>query len=127
MATETPDDTPKRSAVEGIKETSRWLRGTLADELAQDVDHFTDAPEPAEVPRVVSAGRSRRERIAPMWRRQALHVHGPPVARRKMTGKQWLALMKSPSDTPTARCADDSAEHPVPRHLEGNLRQASMR
>src|SRR5271156_3180363 len=33
---------PKRSAVETIKESSRWLRGTLAEELAQDVDHFTD-------------------------------------------------------------------------------------
>ena len=34
-------DDPKRSAVEGIKEKSRWLRGTLADELANpESDHL---------------------------------------------------------------------------------------
>ena len=32
------DDEAKRSPVEGIKESSRWLRGTLADELASDAD-----------------------------------------------------------------------------------------
>ena len=38
-----PADTPpKRSPVELIKENSRQLRGTLADELAQDTDHFND-------------------------------------------------------------------------------------
>jgi len=30
----------KRSAVEGIKESSRQLRGTIADELIRDSDHF---------------------------------------------------------------------------------------
>ena len=43
MATDSaPDgDDPKRSAVEGIKEKSRWLRGTLAEELARpDTDHL---------------------------------------------------------------------------------------
>ena len=35
------ESTPKLSPVEGIKDTSRYLRGTLADELAQEeVDHF---------------------------------------------------------------------------------------
>ncbi len=38
----TPTPSPKRSAVEIIKESSRQLRGTLAQELAQDVDHFND-------------------------------------------------------------------------------------
>jgi sulfite reductase (ferredoxin) len=33
---------PKRSAVEDIKENSRQLRGTIADELAQDADHFSE-------------------------------------------------------------------------------------
>ena len=33
---------PKRSAVEGIKEGSRQLRGTIAQELASGVDHFND-------------------------------------------------------------------------------------
>ena len=39
----TPQPIPaKRSAVELIKENSRQLRGTLAEELAQDSDHFND-------------------------------------------------------------------------------------
>ncbi|MFM7150198.1 MAG: NADPH-dependent assimilatory sulfite reductase hemoprotein subunit, partial [Gemmataceae bacterium] len=41
-----PDaDTPegKRSAVEGYKENSRALRGTLAEELAKDTEKFNDA------------------------------------------------------------------------------------
>lgn len=33
---------PKRAGFELVKEQSRWLRGTLADELAQDTDHFSD-------------------------------------------------------------------------------------
>lgn len=38
-----PSDTPpKRSPVELIKENSRQLRGTLAEELARDSDHFND-------------------------------------------------------------------------------------
>jgi sulfite reductase (ferredoxin) len=32
----------KRSAVEDIKENSRQLRGTIAEELAQDSDHFSE-------------------------------------------------------------------------------------
>src|SRR5262245_52812869 len=34
---------PTRSGVEVQKENSRFLRGTIGDDLAQDVDHFTDA------------------------------------------------------------------------------------
>ncbi len=42
MATETPPDQPvKLSKLEGIKSDSRQLRGTLAEELAAEVDHFT--------------------------------------------------------------------------------------
>src|SRR5436189_3625269 len=37
-----PPAEPKRSPVELIKENSRQLRGTLAEELAQDSDHFSD-------------------------------------------------------------------------------------
>jgi sulfite reductase (ferredoxin) len=33
---------PARSAVEGIKENSRALRGTIADELGKDSDHFVE-------------------------------------------------------------------------------------
>jgi sulfite reductase (ferredoxin) len=36
------DATPKPSPVEAIKATSRNLRGTLADELAQPTDHFSE-------------------------------------------------------------------------------------
>lgn len=44
MSMETPGDgAAKRSAVEGIKEASRFLRGSLAEELAKDTDHFGDA------------------------------------------------------------------------------------
>ncbi|MPY95849.1 MAG: NADPH-dependent assimilatory sulfite reductase hemoprotein subunit, partial [Acidimicrobiia bacterium] len=34
-------DAPARSAVEDVKEASRFLRGTLADELAEASDHFS--------------------------------------------------------------------------------------
>src|SRR5438876_338790 len=33
---------PKRSAAEGIKEGSRQLRGTIAEELQQHTDHFNE-------------------------------------------------------------------------------------
>jgi len=36
------EEAAKRSGFEVVKENSRWLRGTLADELAQDTDHFSD-------------------------------------------------------------------------------------
>lgn len=35
-------DAPKRSGFEVVKENSRWLRGTLAEEIAQETDHFSD-------------------------------------------------------------------------------------
>src|SRR4051794_37176337 len=34
---------PKRSAVEFQKEESHFLRGTVADELGKDSDHFNEA------------------------------------------------------------------------------------
>ena len=37
-----PTPAAKRSAVELIKENSRQLRGTLADELAKDSEKFND-------------------------------------------------------------------------------------
>jgi sulfite reductase (ferredoxin) len=37
-----PNPPVKPSSVENIKESSRQLRGTVADELAQDLDHFTE-------------------------------------------------------------------------------------
>ncbi|HZU36847.1 MAG TPA: NADPH-dependent assimilatory sulfite reductase hemoprotein subunit, partial [Gemmataceae bacterium] len=40
-ATEAPAPA-KRSAVEGIKEASRGLRGTILEELARDSDHFSE-------------------------------------------------------------------------------------
>ncbi len=38
----TTSDEPKLSPVEGIKTSSRYLRGTLAEELAADSDHFSE-------------------------------------------------------------------------------------
>ncbi|MBV9123281.1 MAG: NADPH-dependent assimilatory sulfite reductase hemoprotein subunit [Planctomycetes bacterium] len=37
-----PETPPKRSAVEGIKEGSRQLRGTINDEILKDTDHFSE-------------------------------------------------------------------------------------
>src|SRR5437016_190697 len=37
-----PNPPAKRSAVEAVKENSRHLRGTVAEELLQDADHFND-------------------------------------------------------------------------------------
>src|SRR5947207_749239 len=46
MATETPPapvaDAPKLSPVEGIKNRSRYLRGSLAEEVASDADHLSE-------------------------------------------------------------------------------------
>ena len=42
MSIEPDVSEPKRSAVEAIKENSRQLRGTLAEELAKESDHFSD-------------------------------------------------------------------------------------
>ena len=39
----TSGEGPKRSGVEVIKENSRQLRGTVAEELASGSDHFDDA------------------------------------------------------------------------------------
>jgi sulfite reductase (ferredoxin) len=40
---EAPPESPKRSAVEGIKETSQALRGTIAHDLELGTDHFSEA------------------------------------------------------------------------------------
>jgi sulfite reductase (ferredoxin) len=37
------DNHPPRSSLEGIKENSRFLRGTIADELGRESDHFGEA------------------------------------------------------------------------------------
>jgi sulfite reductase (ferredoxin) len=43
MATdEAADGEVKRSGFEAVKEASRWLRGTLSEELASDADHLSD-------------------------------------------------------------------------------------
>jgi len=42
MSTETIIAPPKPSPVEGIKDTSRYLRGTLAEELVGPSDHFSE-------------------------------------------------------------------------------------
>jgi sulfite reductase (ferredoxin) len=43
VETRIPPAVAKPSAVEGIKENSRQLRGTIALELARDTDHFSEA------------------------------------------------------------------------------------
>src|SRR5712691_10792640 len=42
IAKQISDAIPKRSAVEGVNENSRQLRGTIALELVTDADHFND-------------------------------------------------------------------------------------
>src|ERR1043165_1967647 len=42
MSAELPIPAVKRSPVESIKENSRQLRGTLAEELAKDTEKFSD-------------------------------------------------------------------------------------
>src|SRR5207244_4992382 len=42
LSSESTENAPKRSAVEGIKESSRQLRGTIALDLLRDVDHFSE-------------------------------------------------------------------------------------
>ena len=43
MATdEAAEGEVKRSSFEAVKEASRWLRGTLSEELAADTDHLSD-------------------------------------------------------------------------------------
>ena len=42
MTTETAPPIPKPSPVEGMKDSSRYLRGSLAEELTQESDHFTE-------------------------------------------------------------------------------------
>ena len=87
---------PKRSAVEGIKETSRWLRGTLAEELARsDSDHFGD--EDKQLLKF-HGSYQQEDRDARKARSKAgVGKHYMFMVRLKlpggkMTGKQWLAL-----------------------------------
>ena len=43
MSAEQPGAKPPHSAVELQKENSHFLRGSIADELGKEVDHFGDA------------------------------------------------------------------------------------
>lgn len=128
MATDTPEDTPKRSPVEGIKEASRWLRGTLADELAQDIDHFSDA---AKNLLKFHGSYQQEDRDARKNRSKAgVGKHYMCMVRLKlpggkMTGKQWLAL-----DDITERFANGTlrltTRQSIQFHgiLKANIRQA---
>jgi sulfite reductase (ferredoxin) len=99
MATDptTGDDDVKRSAVEGIKEKSRWLRGTLADELARpDSDHFGDEDKQL----LKFHGSYQQEDRDARKSRPKTGVAGKhymfmvrlKLPGGKMTGRQWLAL-----------------------------------
>jgi sulfite reductase (ferredoxin) len=89
------DDT-KRSAVEGIKETSRWLRGTLADELARpESDHFSD--EDKQLLKFHGSYQqedrdARKNRSKAGVGKHYMFMVRLKLPGGKMTGKQWLAL-----------------------------------
>jgi sulfite reductase (ferredoxin) len=96
MATDPAESTDeKRSAVEGIKEASRWLRGTLAEQLAQDSDHFDDANKQLLK---FHGSYQQEDRDARKSRSKAgVGKHFMFMVRLKlpggkMTGKQYLAL-----------------------------------
>jgi sulfite reductase (ferredoxin) len=88
-------DGQKRSATEGIKEASRWLRGTLADELAQDSDHFNEDNKQLLK---FHGSYQQEDRDARKNRSKAgVGKHYMFMVRLKlpggkMSGKQWLAL-----------------------------------
>ena len=90
-------DGVKRSAVEGIKEKSRWLRGTLADELARpDSDHFGEEDKQL----LKFHGSYQQEDRDARKNRPKAGVAGKhymfmvrlKLPGGKMSGKQWLAL-----------------------------------
>lgn len=89
-------DDVKRSATEGIKEASRWLRGTLAEELAQDdLDHLSEGNKQL----IKFHGSYQQEdRDARKARsKEGVGKHYMFMVRLKlpggkMAGKQWLAL-----------------------------------
>ena len=90
-------DDPKRSAVEGIKEKSRWLRGTIADELANpDSDHLGEEDKQL----LKFHGSYQQEDRDARKTRSKAGVGGKhymfmvrlKLPGGKMTGKQYLAL-----------------------------------
>ncbi|HKB02332.1 MAG TPA: NADPH-dependent assimilatory sulfite reductase hemoprotein subunit [Gemmataceae bacterium] len=89
-------DDVKRSAVEGIKEKSRWLRGTLADELARpDSDHFGE--EDKQLLKFHGSYQqedrdARKARKAGVAGKHYMFMVRLKLPGGKMSGKQWLAL-----------------------------------
>src|SRR5215204_5395647 len=89
-------DDGKRSAVEGIKEKSRWLRGTLAEELArEDSDHLGE--EDKQLLKFHGSYQqedrdARKARKAGVAGKHYMFMVRLKLPGGKMTGKQWLAL-----------------------------------
>src|SRR5262249_20104359 len=88
---------PKRSPVEGIKLKSRWLRGTLADELARsESDHFSEDDKQL----LKFHGSYQQEDRDARKSRPKTGVAGKhymfmvrlKLPGGKMSGKQWIAL-----------------------------------
>src|SRR6476659_9417114 len=86
----------KRSAVEGIKEKSRWLRGTLADELARpESDHFGE--EDKQLLKFHGSYQqedrdARKSRSKAGVGKHYMFMVRLKLPGGKMTGKQYLAL-----------------------------------
>ena len=91
-----PSVPAKRSAVEVIKENSRQLRGTLAEELAQGhrpLQRSGQAPD--QVPRQLPAGRPRRPQGPQREGRPARHymfMVRCKIPGGKVTAEQYLAV-----------------------------------
>lgn len=89
-------DEAKRSAVEGIKDRSRWLRGTLAEELARtDSDHFGE--EDKQLLKFHGSYQqedrdARKARKAGVAGKHYMFMVRLKLPGGKMSGKQWLAL-----------------------------------
>jgi sulfite reductase (ferredoxin) len=89
-------DEAKRSAVEGIKERSRWLRGTLAEELARaDSDHLGE--EDKQLLKFHGSYQqedrdARKARKAGVAGKHYMFMVRLKLPGGKMSGKQWLAL-----------------------------------
>ena len=69
---------PKLSVVETQKDQSRQLRGTIAEELAQDAGHLNEANKNLIKfhGSYQQEDRDARKNRGTSWCRQALHVHG---------------------------------------------------
>ena len=109
---DTPTPPPKRSPVELIKESSRHLRGTLAEELAADIDHFNDADKHlikfhGTYQQDDRDARKARRKEGWASTTSSWSAARSPAARSPPTSTSPSTT--SPTSTPTARCASPPA------------------